>query len=52
MAEEVLFKMEQEARDAPKRSMLSAPRRRNSSGSDLSVNEAGKRGTKFVCSGL
>jgi hypothetical protein len=52
MAEEVLFKMEQEARDAPKRSMHSAPRRRNSSGSDLSVNEAGKPGSTFVCSGL
>jgi hypothetical protein len=44
MAEEVLFQMEKEARDSSRRSaLLSAPRRRNSSGSDLSVNEAGKR---------
>ena len=43
MAEEVLFQMEKEARDASKRSaMLSVPRRRNSSGSDLSITEAGK----------
>lgn len=54
MAEEVLFQMEKEARDASRRSaLLSAPRRRNSSGSDLSVNEAGKGDAMFhFCVGL
>lgn len=53
MAEEVLFQMESEARDASKRvaaASMSAPRRRNSSGSDIAAMDAGNAHVTSQCS--